>query len=387
MNWPTWEWLFWTAGLLLAYAYGGYQVVLLLLARTKKRRGVPQLMALPNVTLIVPAYNEERVIRQKLENCRAIDYPRDKLEILVASDGSSDATVSIVRSFDLPNMRLLDFEVRRGKASIVNDAARQARGEVLCLCDANVMFEPGALRRLVGWLADPEVGAASGDVRLASHESNFGEGESLYYRLERSLQTAESRVGSLMGVDGGMYVVRHELFRPLPADTILDDFVLSMGVIQQGYRVVYDPDAVATENGTPEARQEFRRRVRVSAGGVQVLLRGNFPAWWQVVPLWQFVSHKLLRWIAPALLVSLLVSSAMLQNAGAFYRVAFLGQGTVYLAALLGLLSIRFRETRWGGVPFYFVLSNIGIAAGWARGALGLQQVTWAKAERSKQRL
>ncbi len=373
---------FWTAAGLLAYVLVGYPLLLLLL-RLACRRPRPRASE-PRVTLVIPVHNEERIIRAKLENALAIDYPREKLEILVASDGSSDATVELARSYASRGIQVLAFPERRGKASAVVDAVERASGEVLCLCDANVMFRPDALRLLVNRLGQPEVGAATGQVQIASHESNFGQGEGFYYRLERQLQIAESQVGSLMGVDGGMYVIRRELFGPLPPDTILDDFVLSMWVIRRGYRVVYEPAAVAEENGTPAARQEWRRRVRIAAGAVQSIKRGQFPPITRPVHLWQYISHKALRWAIPLWLAMLLVCNAALAPVNIFYQAAIAAQLLAYLLAVVAAASLSFRRTRPGGIPFYFVMSNLAMAAGIGRGLLNRQKVTWDQAERTR---
>ena len=372
--------VFWISLAALVYVHVGYSAILWLvqwLARFPAGRDIE-----PSVTLIIPAYNEASVLQWKIENALAIDYPRDKLEIIVASDGSTDETNRIAEQFADRGVRLLAFGERRGKASVLNDAVAEARGEVICFCDANVRFERPAMRTLINRLGNPSIGAATGDVRLASHESNFGHGESLYYRLERAMQLAESRVGSLMGVDGGMYVMWRELFRPLPADTILDDFVISMNVIRQGKRVVYEPAAVANENGTPRAVQEYRRRVRVSAGAVQSLRRRGYPPPWRPVELWQFASHKLLRWMGPLLLLTLLASSAWLWQQHSFYWLMLIAQLAGYALAVMGFISLRFRQTAPGGVFFYFALSHVAMVAGQLKGVFLQQEVTWAKADR-----
>ena len=380
-----WIIVFWTTVAALLYAQVGYALLLRLVSGLLREPDGPPESAtdLPSVTLIIPAHNEEAVLEAKLENALAIDYPAEKCEILVASDGSSDRTVEIGRSFEDRGVDVAAFRERRGKTAVVNDAIRQAAGEIVCVCDANVMFRPEALKRLVARLDDPQVGAASGDVRLASEESDFAEGESAYYRLERTVQRAESKVGSMMGVDGGMYVLRRELFQPLPADTIVDDFVISMRVIRQGKRVVFEPTAIATENGTATVRQEFQRRVRLSAGAMQVLLRREWPPLARPVECWQFVSHKLLRWAGPVWLVLLLVSSVVLWNAGVIYRAALLAQLLLYGLAAVGSLSLRFRETRIAGIPFYFVMSHVAMAVGLIKGLLNLQRVTWNRTERT----
>jgi cellulose synthase/poly-beta-1,6-N-acetylglucosamine synthase-like glycosyltransferase len=380
-----WLWTFWTSLALVGYAQAGYPLLALLASRRRGQRRDADFV--PSVTLIVPAYNEEKVLAAKLDNCLAIDYPSDRIEIVVASDGSSDATCEIARRYADRGVRLLAFPRRRGKASVLNDAVAAAAGDVLCLCDANVMFRPDALGRLVGWLADERIGAACGDVRLASDESDFGKGEGLYYQIERGIQVGESRIGSIMGVDGGMYVVRKELYRTLPPDTILDDFVISIDVVRVGRRVLYDPEAIATENGTPSSRQEFRRRVRVAAGAVQSLKRGNFPPPWMPVEFWQFLSHKLLRWLGPIALAAALAANVALCTTSAFYAWLLGLQAACWLAALAGAVSTRFRATRLGGVVFYFALSQAAIGVGLVKGVFNRQKVTWTKADRGGPRL
>jgi len=374
------ELVFWTSVSLWLYAQVGYPLLLTLMSR----RPIPRTDTsdLPEVSLLIPAYNEQRVLAAKLQNSLEIEYPRQRMEILVASDGSDDETVQIAASFASQGVQLLAFPDRRGKASVLNDAIAASHGDVVCLCDANVLFEPQSLRKLVAALADPSVGAASGDVRIASHESNFGQGEAGYYRLERRIQLAETRIGSMMGVDGGMYVVRRELLEPLPPDTILDDFVISMRVLRAGQRVVYVHDAIAHENGTPNATQEFRRRVRVAAGAVQSMARGEFPPLSQPVHFWQYVSHKLLRWLGPVWLIAIAVCSLLLIHQGFIYRLAIFLQLLVYSFAFVATFSLTVRATRYGGVAFYLAMSHVAMALGLLKGLAGRQRVTWAKADR-----
>jgi cellulose synthase/poly-beta-1,6-N-acetylglucosamine synthase-like glycosyltransferase len=377
-----WFWIFVISLAVLAYAHVAYPALcgLLGVGRYCSPRAPTRW---PRVTLVIPAHNEAVVLRAKLQNALAIDYPAELLEIIVANDGSSDATAQIAREFASGGVQQLDFSQRRGKASVVNDAVARAAGQILCLCDANVMFRPDALRLLVARLEDPTLGAVTADVRLASNESNFGQGESLYYRVERALQLGESRIGSLMGVDGGMYVLRRELYRPLPPDTILDDFVISMHVVKAGYRVAYEPAAVADENGTPLAIQEFRRRVRVAAGAVQVLKRGDFPGWRQPVAFWQFVSHKLLRWMGPAWLAMLLISNAALAFQAPSFAWFLGAQLAFYAVAVAAAAWLPMRRTKPGGIAFYFAMSHAAMVVGTVKGMLNRQRVTWKQAARA----
>lgn len=364
----------------LVYSHAVYPLLMALCSRRKAERNSPA--EWPTVSLIIPAHNESVVINAKLENTLEIDYPEAKLEVIVASDGSEDGTVELAREFETRGFTVLDLQPRRGKASILNDAVRRASGDVLCLCDANVMFRPDAIRQMVRHLQDSAVGAVTGDVRLASDQSDFGEGESLYYRLERAIQLGESRVGSLICVDGGMYVLRQELYRPLRPDTVLDDFTTTMNVVRQGKKVIYEPAAVANENGTPSWRQEFRRRIRTTIGAVQSVRRGYLPRIRQPLVLWQYASHKLLRWLGPVWLVGLAVSSIALWPSGWVVKSVVIGQATCYLLALGATFLRSVRETSLGGIPFYFAMSHVAMSVGLVKSLFQTTKGTWERTDR-----
>ncbi len=375
--------VFWISAGLLTYTLIVYPALMWLASLGCRRATAAAPFELPTVTLIIPAHNEEVVLAAKLANTQQLAYPTDKLDVLVVSDGSSDRTCEIAKQSANAGIRLLDLQPNRGKASALNAGVAESRGDVLCLCDANVMFRPDALSRMVQRLADPAVGAVSGDVQLASDESDFEAGESGYYSIERRLQLGESWLGSMMGVDGGMYVIRRELFKMLPADTLLDDFATSMNVLQQGKKIAYEPAATATENGTPSWRQEFRRRVRVNHGAFQSVCRGLWPLWSRPVELWQYVSHKPLRWFGPIWLVMLLVSSAALWNAGWFYRAALIGQVLFYVAAGLAWVSPGVRAHRFCGLAFYFTMSHVAMFVGLWKGMFTRPTGVWQRTERS----
>ncbi|MCG8652345.1 MAG: hypothetical protein MI861_21065, partial [Pirellulales bacterium] len=242
---------------------------------------------------------------------------------------------------------------------------------------------PDALRRMVARLSDDRVGAASGDVRLASHESDFGAGESLYYRFERAMQLGESRIGSMMGVDGGMYVIRKALFQPPPAETILDDFVISLQAILQGNKVVYEPEAIADENGTPSSEIEFRRRVRVTAGAVQTIRWGLWPSpFGQPIAWLQWLSHKFFRWLSPVWLLLILVLSVLLWNQGIVYQAALVTQLVCYGLAIIGWLVSATRGFPFISLCYYFALSHVAMLIGIYRGVLNQQKVTWKRTQR-----
>lgn len=343
-----------------------------------------EVKGLQPLTLLVPAYNEAAVIKAKLCNIDSLVYPEGLLSVVVASDGSSDGTQEIVNSHTSKVPRkLLDFKERRGKASIVNDAIEQCTDPWICLCDANVMFRPDALIRMGQRLQTPGVGAVTGDVRLASEDSDFGRGESLYYVVERAMQKGESLIGSVMGVDGGMYLMKRELFRPVEKDTILDDFTVSMRVIQQGQRIQYEPLAIADENATPSSEAEYTRRKRVIKGAVQSIYRGIFPSvMGQPVEFMQWVSHKLLRWLNPLVILGIIATSALLAPTSIWFSMLL---GLEMLAIGLSVLAWyvpKLRDLPVLGILYYFSLSHWAMLIGFFQGLSGKYSAVWNRTER-----
>ncbi len=371
---------------LVTYVYVLYPVLLGVLPILLRRRPHQIADIKPSVTLVIPAYNEIKFIRAKVENSLRIDYPRDRLEIVVASDGSEDGTNEVVLDYDSQGVKLRAHSPRAGKISALNRVVPDAGGVIVVLCDANVMFLPDALNRLVRHFADPSVGGVTGDVRIQSEEAPFGESEGLYYEYERFIQLQESLLGSTVTVDGGMYAIRKELFRQLPANTILDDFVIGMNVALAGKRVLYDPTAVATENAILDVRQEFRRKVRIVAGGFRELLRGQgVPRPGQLQLFWSYISHKLLRWLVPWFLLLMLSCSLLLvwlQGLNPVNATLLFAQLAFYGCAMVGMTHPNARWPAPIGFPFYFCMVNAAAWLGSIRGLTGLEHVTWRKAER-----
>jgi cellulose synthase/poly-beta-1,6-N-acetylglucosamine synthase-like glycosyltransferase len=374
--------IFWLAAAMGAYVYIGYPVLLALLAWRGKRTHRSDTYR-PTVSLVIAAYNEDRVLREKLENSLAIAYPPEKLQIIVASDGSTDCTNAIAREYADRGVVLKEIWPRGGKTRAINLTVPETTGEILVLSDANTMYRPDAVWRLVRHFADPSVGAVSGDVQLVDSDGCYAASEGLYYRYERWLQHLESRVGSIVGADGAMYALRRCAYRDVPTEVVVDDFVISMNVARAGSRVIYDPEAVATEKGTTSSEQEYRRKRRIVAGGLQALASGQgVPSLRQPLLLWCYVSHKLLRWLMPLPLIAALVSSVVLSGESAFFAVALAGQATFYMLAALRWIRGDVGGMKLASVAYYFCLVNGAALAGIWRALWRSQGVTWRPATR-----
>ncbi|HEY4760521.1 MAG TPA: glycosyltransferase family 2 protein [Thermoguttaceae bacterium] len=376
------ELIFWASVSVILYIYAGYPLVLAVLSLwarpTQKDENY-----IPSVSLIIPAYNEEKVLGDKLENSLALDYPKDRLQIVVASDGSTDRTNGIARSYASRGIVLREIIPRGGKTKALNSAIPETQGDILVLSDANTMYRPDAIRKLVRHFFDTAVGAVSGDVRLVEAASGHADSEGLYYRYERWIQQMESRVGSVIGADGGMYAIKRNYFRPPPEDTIVDDFVISMTVARMGFRVLYEPEAVAIEQGTLSGREEFLRKARIIAGGIQALRMGiGLPRLRQPVLILGYLSHKLLRWLVPCFLLLVFVSSTTLAYKP-LYALFVAGQFLFYGSAVgYGRDILGLRGWRLCGIPFYFSLVNSAAFWGIWKGVTGKQKVTWQRTTR-----
>ncbi|MFQ5560501.1 MAG: glycosyltransferase, partial [Nitrospinota bacterium] len=374
---------FWGALLAMVYIYFGYPCVLFVLGFFKNRR-VKKQQFFPNVTLLVCAFNEEKVIREKIENMLSLDYPEGKLNFAVASDGSDDRTASIVTEYGDPRLQFFDYPVRRGKVSVISDTLPKLSGEIIVLSDANTMFQEDAVQTLVRSFHDPDVGGVSSDVILLNEGTTYGESESAYYKYERWIQKSEAKIGSIIGADGGMYGIRKSLFLPPSPNIILDDFVISMNVVNQGYRLVYDEQAVACEQSNTTWKEEFSRKSRVIAGAVQVLKQGEgIPALGFSTPFFCFVSHKLLRWMVPFFMLLFFVTNVrvFLHSDYLLYSIILFGQFFFYALALAGLIVEGSKKTLLK-IPFYFCLVNGAALYGIFKGVFNRQSVKWKKVSR-----
>jgi cellulose synthase/poly-beta-1,6-N-acetylglucosamine synthase-like glycosyltransferase len=369
----------------VVYAYALYPLVIWALARLlgPKRRQADD-SALPTVSLLIAAHNEEAVIEQRIQNALSLDYPRERLEIVIASDGSSDATASIVRKYETNGVRLIDAGIRQGKASVLNAAFPTLRGEIVLLSDANTFIEPPAVRRLVRWFVDPAIGVVCGRLVLTDPVSGRNV-DGVYWKYETFMKKQEGKLGALLGSNGAIYAIRRSLFQPVPRNTIIDDFVIPLlAKLRSGCRIIYDSDAVAIEESAPDVGVEFRRRSRIGAGG-----------WQAIVLLWPllnpargwvaftFLSHKILRWLCPFFLVLAFVANVALCGRPA-YRGLMAAQVAFYLAAIVGRFVPK-------GLPLSKVLRlanmfasmNAALLVGFFRWVSGPQTGIWRPTRRT----
>jgi cellulose synthase/poly-beta-1,6-N-acetylglucosamine synthase-like glycosyltransferase len=377
---------FWVCAACVFYAYVGYPLVLWTLARLVGRRPVPPAEGgadLPSVSLLIAAYNEEAEIEKRLETALMMDYPRDKLEIVVASDGSSDATPAIVRAYADPGVRLLDYKQRRGKAAVLNDSFAQVRGDIVLLSDANTHIDPAALRRMVRWFRDPAVGVVCG--RLVLRDAATGRNvDGLYWKYETFLKKCEGRLGGLLGANGAIYAIRRELHTPIPNDTIVDDFVLPLQAkLRSGCSIVYECSAVAEEETPLNIGSEFHRRSRIGAGGFQSIAL----LWPLLSPrhgwtAFTFLSHKVLRWLCPFFLLGMLITNACLLDTPP-YRYGLLAQVGFYsLSLLAAFVPPRLRVLKPLRLTTMFTGMNAALLVGFCRWVQGSQKAAWKRTAR-----
>lgn len=371
------DFVFWGSGFVLWYIFIGYPLTLMLFARVIRERPVLRSPIEPHVSLIISAYNEENIIGQKLENSLALDYQPDKLEIVVVSDASTDRTDSIVESYGGRGVILKKTAVRRGKTGGLNEAVAMATGEIVILSDANALYAPDAIRKLVRNFSDASIACVTGDSRYFHGERSIaGENENKYWEYERFLKIEETKTGSIVGSDGAIMAVRKEQFVPLRVGDI-SDFVTPLQILSKGYRSVFEPEAVCYESTVSDFTQEFRRKVRVvnrSWNGlfrVKVLLNPLRYGWVSV----QLVSHKLLRWLTPIFLIGLFVSSFFCPAAGILLVT---GQIIFYSVAVLGLVLDRYKiRYGWLSFPAYFLMINVASAVGIVKSLCGEKIDVW----------
>jgi poly-beta-1,6-N-acetyl-D-glucosamine synthase len=355
---------FWLTGILMLYTFIGYPILLWGWARFSQPQPEVEEQTIPDISLIIAAYNEAAVLPSKLDNCRSLDYPAESMDVLIGSDGSTDETAAIAHR---AGAQVMEFKERRGKAAVLNALVAAAEGDILVFSDANTMYRPEALRRLIRPLADPAVGGVCGCLELTAPDGSIaGHGEQLYWRYENHLKEWEGAVGTLVGATGGIYAIRRELFRPLPEDAgIPDDLLTPLHVAAAGYRVAYAPDAIGVEPMPADTNAELARKTRIGAQDFQVL--PDLMVY--VHPKYGFLalallSHKIFRWLMPLAMIDLLGLSFILRH-NPMYEWVWLAQVAFYGLAFVGMIGTQLGVTNSIlTAPAYFVLMHAALLKG-----------------------
>ena len=370
----------WVALGVIAYVYAGYPAILWLCARTRSRK-VRQAEIDASVTLVISAFNEERTIAKKLENTLALDYPKDRFEVMVVSDASTDETDAIVAGFSDRGIDILRLPKRQGKTAGLNAAVRAASGEIVVFSDANILYRRDAVRALVRNFADTEVGCVTGDSRYVDLEPSEAHAqESAYWGYERFIRELESRVGSTVGGDGAIFAIRREFYTPLPAEAI-NDLVTPLQIVARGYRAVFEPEAVGFEPSAGDFRGEFRRKRRIvnrswhGVMSVSEVLNPRRVGWFA----WQVWSHKVLRWFVLPLILLAAGGCFIALPLGLHYRLGAWG----FVASLALAGTGAFAPARWGRAAtlphaaWYFYLVNLAAVLGMAMALIGRVEMVW----------
>jgi cellulose synthase/poly-beta-1,6-N-acetylglucosamine synthase-like glycosyltransferase len=383
--------VFWVCLLLIAYTYVFYPMILFfayslaqvrrdwsyLTGRRNRRASLLTPEQLPAVTLIVPAYNEQACLPDKIQNLLQIEYPAEKLEIVLVSDGSTDRTNEIISSLGHPSVRVVLLPERRGKASALNLAISEAHHDILICSDASTLLAPDAVKKLVRHFSSPQVGVVCGALEFGrTPESQQTEG--VYWKYESMLRLMEARLGATLTASGALFALHRRAFRLLDPGTVIEDFVIPMNARGLGYAVHYDPEATATDIAASSVSGEFSRRVRLAVGSFRALkgfLRADLGAFTGVA----FVSHKLLRWVLPFLLIALLVSNVFLLEKQV-YRAALFGELLFYLWAYVGFVCRhRMNRVRYALIGYFLMAMNLAFLVGFFRFLAGREERAWQR--------
>ena len=384
---------FWACLAVVVYTYLGYGLVLYLLVRAKQRIR-PRIhhwydeSELPPVTLIIAAYNEADFIAEKIKNSLALRYPAHRLSVWVVSDGSDDATPEIVAQH--PEIVHFHQPERRGKIHAVNRVMPEVTTPVVVFTDANTLLNPEAVINLVRHFKEEKIGAVAGEKRILSEgaDAASGAGEGFYWQYESALKRWDSVLYSVVGAAGELFAIRTSLFHQVPADTIIEDFYLTLSIAKAGYRVVYEPEAYAMEGPSASVGEELKRKIRIAAGGIQAIvrLRALLNPFRYSTLSFQYISHRVLRWtLTPLALIGMFLSNLYLAWAGGWFYALFLaGQLFFYALALVGArLAARKIKKKVFFVPYYFCVMNYAVLAGIIRYFKGSQSVVWERARRA----
>jgi len=383
---------FWIAIFLIFYTFFGYGILLYVLVRIKRifnptKRKQLAFDEMPTCTLIVAAYNERDLIEEKIANTLALKFPAGKLELIFVTDGSSDGTPDLVAKY--PQIKLLHSDERRGKIAAVHRAVAQVNSEIIVFTDANTFLNDEALVFICRHYGDPKVGAVAGEKRVtidATADATAGEG--FYWKYESKLKAWDSELYSVVGAAGELFSVRNSLYEPVPLNSVLDDFMISMRIAEKGYVIIYEPEAYAQEDTSANIKEELKRKVRIAAGGIQsiIWLKALLNPFRFPVLSFQYISHRVLRWtVTPILMILAFILNIILvvNEAGMLYNILLGCQVLFYLSAYIGkVMEERKLRVKILFIPYYFCVMNYAVMAGIFRFFSGGQSVMWEKAVR-----
>ncbi len=388
--------LFWVCVFVVFYTYVGYGMLLWLIIKVKrlvKGKQSPTPMPaddeLPTMTLMICAYNEQDVVAEKMQNTRALDYPKDKFRVMWVTDGSNDRTNELLKAY--PEVDIVFSPERRGKTAALKHGLREVTTQYVAFTDANTMINSGAMKEIARLFTDKTVGCVSGEKRVAARKAGemAAEGEGLYWRYESTLKRWDSELYSTMGAAGELYAIDPKLCREVPDNALLDDFMMSMYIVDEGKRIAYSPDAYAMEYGSADIHEESKRKRRIAAGGLQSIwwLRKMLNPLRQPLVAFQYISHRVLRWsVTPIAMVIMLAVNSMLValGAGTIYTIILALQILLYLAALAGyIMNEHGHKNKMLYTAYYFVFMNLNVFRGMAYLRTHSNSGAWEKAKRS----
>ena len=380
---------YWIIVVIIIYAYLGYPIVLYMLSilfNYKKINSGNAINKWPGVDLLIAAYNEEKVIHSKIENSINLDYPSDKFNIWIASDGSSDRTNEIVRKYEATNknVHLLEFK-RTGKSGVINRSMNILNAEIVVFSDANTEYSKDVIKKLIRHFQDPNIGCVSGRLKYRNPGKTMsGIGESVYWRYETALKKLESKIGFVAGANGAVYAIRKNLFEPLHKNTINDDFTESMTIVKKGYMSIYEEKAMVFEDVAPSMQSEFKRHIRDGAGHYIAIIHllgllNPFLGMKSFI----YYSHRIFRWMVPFLLIFIFIINILLLN-NFIYQALFIFQCIFYLFAFIGWIGNNYKKMPFIiYIPFYFCNLNLALFLGFIKAVTNKQKPTWERTERN----
>lgn len=389
-TYPLFVFLFWFGLFIVFYTYIGYGILLYFLVRIKetvKKKAIhPLPVSLPDVTLFIAAYNEEDIVRQKMENCRNLSYPADKLRIVWVTDGSDDHTNERLAAYE--DVSIFFTPERKGKTAALNRGMQYVSTPYVVFTDANTMLNTEAIKEIVRCFSNPKVGCVAGEKRVDTQSAQGATaGEGFYWKYESALKDLDDRLYSAVGAAGELFAIQTRLFEQMPSDTLLDDFILSLRIAAKGYKIAYCKEAYATETASLNMKEEEKRKIRIAAGGLQSVwrLRGLFNIFRYGMLSFQYISHRVLRWtLTPLMLFLLLPVNLILALSGnPFYIGTLTLQLLFYAAAYAGYrMEQRNLRNKLLFIPYYFIFMNVNVIRGFFYLNKNKGNGAWSKAKR-----